>query len=96
MNIKNQQAINQVLRKKRVAEQIKNQKLQHQLFLEEGIIPDPSMEYTSVETFKETYEIMMKRGGSFLCSLDVLRDSKLTSHAKVLFQVISSLSYNEG
>ncbi|MDB5002058.1 MAG: hypothetical protein JWQ34_283 [Mucilaginibacter sp.] len=82
MNIKNQQAINQVQRKQRASDQIEKQDLQLKELVKEKVIERQGMEYLDAETFRKTHEISMKRIRSFLCSLDVLEDVNLSSNAK--------------
>lgn len=54
------------------------------------------MEINTKEDFVENYELMMKRGKAFLCSLYVLEDREINETCKVLFFIISSHCFNKG
>ena len=87
---------NQKQRIKRADQKMKAQNLLLKKYVREKVIEIQGMEYQDYESFIKNYEIMMARGRSFLCSIDILEDPYLSSDAKILFQIISAFCINEG
>lgn len=56
----------------------------------------PKNETKEAKSFRENYEVFMAVGRSYVGTIFILEDKQLTCQAKVLFQIISSLSFKAG
>ena len=88
--------LNEATRKKRANQMLEAQRNNDQCYLTRKAIDDQVIEYHDQKSFKENYDIAIRRGRTFVCSIDILQDPKLSSNAKVLFMIISCLSLDEG
>ena len=92
----NQREESEQFRIKHAAEILKNQAKALKQYQKSKVYADQGMEFTDAAVFKETYDIMVAQGRGYYGSVDILEDQILSSNAKVLFQILSSLSYKEG